>query len=282
MRMILVAVLGLAFSAPAAAQQLSLTFSEGRVTLDAAAVPVRTILTEWGRLGGTKVVGAERITGAPLTIRLENVPEAQALEVVLRNVAGYMAAPRASGIGASAYDRILVMPTSVSASAAASTPARPGGNANSMSGTQRNVRGGGAPSQPEPPEPADEPQMQDTADAVNEPTFQFPSQNQNPFQPGQPMQPGQPGPFGTPLPPGSQAPVVQFGPAQGQGAISVNPSQDNEQMPVMQFPGMPMPTNNGGFGAVAPPTPGVVGSPTPGMVVQPPPAQPGVRPPGGA
>ena len=66
------------------------------MTLDAAAVPVRTILAEWGRLGGTKVVGAERITGAPLTIHLENVTEAQALEVVLRNVAGYMAAPRSA------------------------------------------------------------------------------------------------------------------------------------------------------------------------------------------
>ena len=56
------------------------------MSLDAAAVPVRTILSEWGRLGGTKVVGAERIAGAPLTIHLENVTEAQALEVVLRNV----------------------------------------------------------------------------------------------------------------------------------------------------------------------------------------------------
>ncbi len=66
------------------------------MTLDAAAVPVRTILTEWGRLGGTKVVGAERITGAPLTINLDNVTEAQALEMILRNVAGYMAAPRSA------------------------------------------------------------------------------------------------------------------------------------------------------------------------------------------
>ena len=62
---------------------------------------------------GTKVVGAERIAGSPLTIHLENLPEAQALEIVLRNVAGYMAAPRqAASLGASAYDRILVMPTS--------------------------------------------------------------------------------------------------------------------------------------------------------------------------
>lgn len=273
MRMILVAVLGLAFSAPASAQQLTLTFREGRVTLDAAGVPVRTILSEWGRLGGTKVVGAERITGAPLTIHLENVTEAQALEVVLRNVAGYLAAPRrAESVGASVYDRILVMPTSAAAASAAASTSRPGANgnnANNMAGTQRGVRAGvPAPQQP------DEAVMQDPADAaVNEPAFTFPQQN--PFQAiGQPGQPGQPGPFGTPIPPGSQSPVVQFGPGAGGQAVSVNPQP--EQMPVMQFPGAAPPgsTPTGGFG--------VVGSPTPGMIVQPAaPAQPGVRPPGG-
>ena len=270
MRMILVAVLGLAFSAPASAQQLTLTFNEGRVSLDAAAVPVRTILSEWGRLGGTKVVGADRITGAPLTIRLENVPEAQALEVVLRNVAGYMAAPRrAESLGASAYDRILVMPTSTTAAVATTATGRPGANGNNLAGTQRGVRGGAAP-----PVQVEEPAQQDAADnGVNDPAFSFPQQN--PFQAiGQPTQPGQPGPFGTPIPPGSQAPVVQFGPGMGGQAISVNPTQE-QQMPVMQFPGA-APAGNaptGGFG--------VVGSTTPGVIVQPAaPAQPGVRPPG--
>ena len=279
MRMILVAVLGLAFSAPAFAQQLTLTFHEGRVTLDAAAVPVRTILSEWGRLGGTKVVGAERITGAPLTIHLENVTEAQALEVVLRNVAGYMAAPRnvASAAGASGYDRILVMPTSAAAAAAAANTGRPGAgsNANALAGTQRGVRGGGAPP---PPQQAEEPAAQEPNDAVNEPAFTFPQQN--PFQavgqPGQPVQPGQPGPFGTPIPPGSQSPVVQFGPGSGGQAVTVNPTPEPQQMPVMAFPA-PAPAGNGPTGGF-----GVVGSPTPGMIVQPAqPAPPGVRPPGG-
>jgi len=281
MRMIFVAVLGLAFSAPASAQQLTLTFHEGRVTLDAAAVPVRTILSEWGRLGGTKVVGAERIAGAPLTIHLENVTEAQALEVVLRNVAGYMAAPRtaASAVGASGYDRILVMPTSAAAASAAANTARPAGgsNANNLAGTQRGVRGGVPP-----PQPVEEPVTQEPADAVNEPAFTFPQQNPfqaigQPGQTGQTGQPGQPGPFGTPIPQGSQAPVVQFGPGTPGQAVTVNPTQ--EQMPVMAFPA-PAPAGNGPSGGF-----GVVGSPTPGMIVQPAqpaqPGQPGVRPPGG-
>ena len=79
---------------PASAQQLKLSFNEGRVSLEATGVPVRTILTEWANLGGTKVIGAERITGSPLTLKLDDVPEAQALEIVLRSVAGYMVAPR--------------------------------------------------------------------------------------------------------------------------------------------------------------------------------------------
>ena len=91
------------FALPAEAQ-LSLQISNGRVTLDAKNVPARQILSEWARIGGTKIVGGDKVTGAPLTLKLADMPEKQALEVILRNVAGFMAAPRlASAIpGASA------------------------------------------------------------------------------------------------------------------------------------------------------------------------------------
>ena len=80
---------------PASARNsLKLEINDGRVTLDATSVPVRQILAEWARVGGTKVVGAEKITGAPLTLKLVDMPERQALDIILRNVAGYMAAPR--------------------------------------------------------------------------------------------------------------------------------------------------------------------------------------------
>ena len=107
----LTVALSLATAWPAAAQGLKVDFHDGRVTVDATAVPVRAILTEWGKVGGTKIVGAERISGAPLTVKLINVTEAQALETILRSVAGYMAAPRSTGAGSSMYDRILVMAT---------------------------------------------------------------------------------------------------------------------------------------------------------------------------
>ncbi len=106
-------VLALAVALPASAQQLKLELNNGLVTLSAVNVPVRQILAEWAQVGGTRVVGAERITGAPLTLSLEGVPEGKALDIVLRGAAGYMAAARpVPGAGRSIYDRILVLATS--------------------------------------------------------------------------------------------------------------------------------------------------------------------------
>src|SRR5688572_2136357 len=136
-RILLTLAMSCMLAAPAAAQQLTLTFNNGLVTVDAAAVPVRTILNEWAKRGDTKVIGGERVSGAPLTLKLIDVPESQALEVILRSVAGYMAAPRSTGEGASMYDRILVMATSSAPAAAASRPAP--SNPNAMPGTQRFV-----------------------------------------------------------------------------------------------------------------------------------------------
>ena len=44
---------------------------------------VRQILAEWARVGQTKIVNVERIPGGPLTLELNNVPEAQALDILL-------------------------------------------------------------------------------------------------------------------------------------------------------------------------------------------------------
>ena len=50
---------------PASAQQqLTLDIHDGLVTMSATNVPVRQVLAEWASVGGTRVVGAERITGA--------------------------------------------------------------------------------------------------------------------------------------------------------------------------------------------------------------------------
>jgi hypothetical protein len=94
--------------------EVHLTIRNGQVSLVAKDATVRQILTEWARVGQTKIVNVERIPGGPITLELKDLPEQEALDVLLRSVSGYMAAPRATGVAnASAFDRIIVMPTSV-------------------------------------------------------------------------------------------------------------------------------------------------------------------------
>lgn len=247
--LLLTVTLSVATAWPAAAQNLKVDFhDDGRVSVEASAVPVRSILTEWGKVGGTKIVGADRITGGPLTVRLINVTEAQALETILRSVAGYMAAPRQASAGASMYDRILVMATTTAPPAAVN--ARPGQQPNNaFAGTQRFV----PPRQIERPEPQ-EPDEDDEPDEnpPNPPVFTFPQPGQNGF-------PNQPGQF-------------QNAPVNGQpGSITVNPS--NGAPPIVNQP-------------QTSPGQAPIGVSQPGMMVAPPantPPPPGMirRPPGG-
>ena len=106
------ATLLLAAASSTSAQTVSLEFNGGRVNLVAENAPVRTILAEWERLGGTRIVNRERVAGAPVTLELSDVTELQALEVLLRNVSGYVMTPRQSGSGASTIGGILILPTS--------------------------------------------------------------------------------------------------------------------------------------------------------------------------
>src|SRR5205823_1225392 len=66
-----------------------------------------------------KVVNAERIPGGPITLELKDVPEGEALDVLLRSLSGYIVAPRMTlgPADASLYDSIAVMPTVASAAA---------------------------------------------------------------------------------------------------------------------------------------------------------------------
>jgi hypothetical protein len=258
---------------PAHAQQVKLQISDGRVTLDAVNASARQILAEWARVGGTNVVGADKITGAALTLKLVDTPEQQALDIILRNVAGFMAARRtASTAGASAYDRILIMATSASAAQAASASSRPGvpGGVSTMTnGTQRRVPG--VP--PRPPnvpvqtvdDDVQEDQAAETADTgvAPQPVFTFP----NP--------PGAPGPnnpvfvpmqntFGAPTGPNG-APVITLQPGPN-GPTVYNFVPNTQTTPAAPAPNAPF---------------SVIGSPTPGMiqVPQPQPAPGTQKPP---
>jgi hypothetical protein len=201
-------------------------------------------------------------------LKLVSVPERQALDIILRNAAGYMAAPRLASAtpGASDYDRILILPTSTSSSSPAAASANnPGvrpGMPGSMTGTERRVMPRPPGMRPidadaDDPQPEPENDLADTGVPNNgQPVFTFPQQPGN--QVFVPVQGGQPGVM----------PQINLQPnANGQPTI----------YNFVPAPGVaPPPTN--GFG--------VIGSPTPGVVQQPPvqPGQPGQippKPPGG-
>ncbi len=101
----------LVIPAPASAQ-LTLTMEGGMVTLVAKEVPLSTIMAEWARIGKTNIVNGDKIF-TTVTLQLENVPEKKALDILLRNAAGYMLAERSAPVaGGSAFDRIMILPTS--------------------------------------------------------------------------------------------------------------------------------------------------------------------------
>ena len=126
MRMLNAIVVGAAvllLSASTASADVQLTLKDGRVTLVAKDATVRQILAEWARVGQTKILNIERIPGGPVTLQFTELPEEEALDILLRSVSGYMAAPRpASVANLSRYDRIMVMPAAPAPRAAAAAP----------------------------------------------------------------------------------------------------------------------------------------------------------------
>jgi hypothetical protein len=196
----------------ASAQAVTVQFSNGRVSVSAQNAPIRTILAEWSRVGGTRIVNAERINGAPVTLELTNVPERTALDIILRSVSGYMAGPRpVSAAGVSSYDRIMILPTS--STTTASAPA-------------------GAPVQPPRPffggaQPAFQPQIDPDDPEENPPNDIAPEPGESPVGPrGRPFQRGRVPPPGVvqaqPFPPLTQ-PDPDDQPQEGPATTPTNP-----------------------------------------------------------
>jgi hypothetical protein len=113
-------------TASASSADVQVAMNNGRVSIVAKDATVRQILTEWARVGQTKVVNVDRIPGGPVTLELTNMPEGQALDFLLKSVSGYMAAPRQTVVaGLSVFDRIIVMPTAAAPRQTMSTPSAP-------------------------------------------------------------------------------------------------------------------------------------------------------------
>lgn len=114
MNVIAGAAAALLLTASTAFGEVKVSLQNGRVSIVAADATLRQILTEWARVGQTKIVNVERIPGGPMTLELTNMPEQQALDLLLRSVSGFMVAVRPTAVGnLSQFDRIMVMPTSV-------------------------------------------------------------------------------------------------------------------------------------------------------------------------
>lgn len=223
---IAVAMWLVASAAYAQADGLQLSIKDGRVTLVADNVQVRTILEEWARIGDTRIVNAEKLVGPPVTLRLENVAERDALDTVLRSAAGYLVAPRPPGVpGTSVFDRVLILASS---------------RAPVSTGRSANMPPTFSPPPMSPPIPTEDDQSESddtTAPETSSPPMlpypgPFPGSGAQP-PPGQPQQPltspkpgflpaPQPGanPPALPLPPGypgSPTPVPPRKPGGGGG-----------------------------------------------------------------
>jgi hypothetical protein len=113
-------------TASTAFAEVKVSMQDGRVSIVAKDATLRQILTEWASVGQTKIVNVERIPGGPMTIELTNMPEQQALDLLLRSVSGYMTAPRpVADAHLSQFDRVVVMPTSVAPRAAVTAQPAP-------------------------------------------------------------------------------------------------------------------------------------------------------------
>jgi hypothetical protein len=116
MRRVLFGLLALALvtghASPLRADGIVLTIRDGRATLDAQDVTIRQILTEWERVGKTRIVNLERTSASRVTLKFDGLPEDQALDIILQALPGYFAARRAVPMAdASIYDRIALMTT---------------------------------------------------------------------------------------------------------------------------------------------------------------------------
>ena len=235
---VVLAVVGASVSAQ---QAVKLQFNGGQVTLSAQNAPVRTILAEWARLGGATIVNAERVAGPPVTIELAGVPERQALEILLRSVAGYIVAPRPAGSqGASAFDRIMILPTSVA-------PRNP---------VPATATAGSAP-RPSLPRPAVVARPPDPNDSVVEPGVDAPVQQEDPTALIQGRDPR------------TRPPVVMRPPVDNSGDTADDNADDGQEEEKPEPAGVaPTPANPFGVPAGSSATPGVI-SPSPQPRTQP-------------
>lgn len=123
------AVLGLLVASDASAQKLSLQIDKGLVTLDADNVTVDEVLARWVTTTGLNLISKSgQGSDIPVSLRLDGVPERQALAMVLRDLSGYIMGERRDPLtGIVTIDRLMILPQSAAQpnAAPAVAPRRP-------------------------------------------------------------------------------------------------------------------------------------------------------------
>ena len=79
-----------------AGDDVVVTLHDGLAGITARDAAVSDVLEAWSRAGGTTIVNGELLRSARLTLQVVDMPEEQALDVVLRSAIGYVARRRSS------------------------------------------------------------------------------------------------------------------------------------------------------------------------------------------
>ena len=204
-----------------ASADVQLTMKDGRVSLRAKDVTVRQILTEWAKIGQTKIVNVERVPGGPVTLELIDVPEAEALEVILRPLGGYIAAPRAvDAANLSHFDRIILMPTLAPARPAPSAAPAPASTFQPPPQFNNQVPADDGDDPPQPP-PGAPPIRGPVFNSFPQPQVVNPQAPQT-QQPGAPQIPGG-APVQAPAPAPSATPTAPYGGVSVPGMVAPPP-----------------------------------------------------------
>jgi hypothetical protein len=210
--------IGLATTA-SAAPGVTLTMKDGRVWLVARDATVGQILDEWSRVGGTRVVNADRVPGR-VTIELDGVAESQALDLLLRSAGGFVAKARPlAGAGAqSQFESVFIVavsqPPAPRPAAAAAEPAYPAPQQPAVAvapGVQRLIGPDGRPVPDDQEDAAARQQLRQVSPAGSMPPgFSAPPQTA-PVQPAAVAPAQQPGQQTAPAPATSQTPGMSGG-----------------------------------------------------------------------
>jgi hypothetical protein len=104
---------------------VSLVLDERGVTLDARDATLREVLSEWERVGGMKLLNAEVLDDRRVTLQVSAVGEREALDILLRDLGGYVLGVRGAGASGGSQFGTLVLAANRGPAPRVPTPALP-------------------------------------------------------------------------------------------------------------------------------------------------------------